>query len=242
MQLTLQDAISIHTTETTQRTPFDYIDIPLYCEKLGETLASLLGLHDPHLLAHSLRVANFSANLARVLGYPQEQVDLIRRGGLLHDLGKLGIPRAILSQPCALTCEQYDRVKLHPVLGAGLLQESLECSALMPIVRHHHEFFDGQGYPDRLAGDQIEIEARIVAVADAVDVMASNRPYCRAFTVPQIIAELERCSGTQFDPTVVEAAIPILLVKTHEISHYSSYLMMSIMVVEQSRFMECGNE
>jgi putative nucleotidyltransferase with HDIG domain len=220
MQLTLQDAISIHTTETTQRTPFEYIDTPLYCEKVGETLASLLGLHDPHLLAHSLRVANFSANLARVLGYTQEQVDLIRRGGLLHDLGKLGIPRAILSQPSALTCEQYDRVKLHPVLGAGLLQESLEYSALVPIVRHHHEFFDGRGYPDKLA----------------------NRPYCRAFTVPQIIAELGRCSGTQFDPTVVEAAISILLVKTHEISHYSSHLMKSIMVVEQSRFMECGNE
>jgi putative nucleotidyltransferase with HDIG domain len=242
MQLTLQDAISIHNKETMQRSPSDYTNLLIYCEKLGETLASLLGLRDPHLLAHSLRVANFSANLARGLGCSPEQVDLVRRGGLLHDLGKLGIPQAILSHPGVLTREQYELVKLHPVLGVALLQESPEYGALMPIVRHHHEFFNGQGYPDRLAGDEIEIEARIVAVADAVDVMASNRPYCRAFTAPQIIEELERCSGTQFDPMVVEAAIPLLLVRKHENSHYSGHLPKPIMGVEQSRFMECGNE
>lgn len=158
-----------------------------------------------------MRVSSFATKLARRLACPEDQVDLVRRGSLLRDVGKLGISQELLSQPTLLTVQQYQTIKNHPVMGAALLRECRECQALIPIVLHHHEFFDGHGYPDRIAGNQIELEARIVAVADAVDTMASDRPYRKAFGPRRILSALERCSGTQFDPEVVKAATVLLL-------------------------------
>ena len=182
----------------------------IYHKGLAETLAKTLGLRDPILPDHSLRVATFAAKLARRMGLTEEQVDLVRRGSLLHDIGKLGISQAILSKPGALTIKEYEIVKIHPRLGAALLQECPEYMKLIPIVLHHHEYFNGQGYPDKIAGEQIEIEARIVSVSEVVIAMSSNSPYRKARHTKDIIAELRKNAGTQFDPIVVERAIQIL--------------------------------
>jgi putative nucleotidyltransferase with HDIG domain len=179
-------------------------------ERLAETLAKTLGLRDPNLPVHSLRVSNFAAKLARRLGVPEEQVDIIRRGSLLHDIGKLGISQDILSKPAALSAEEHDIVKTHPFLGATLLRECAEYEPLIPIVLHHHEYFNGQGYPDRIAGNQIELEARIVSVAEAVDVMLSDSPYRRSLSIPHAIIELRKCTKIQFDPLIVETAVQLL--------------------------------
>jgi len=207
---TIQDAIS-KTDKSVARDCGNYYRKPRkYYEGLAETLARTLGLRDPNLAFHSLGVANFATKLARKLGLPEAQVDLIRRGSLLHDIGKLGIPQEILSKSAMLTGKEFETVKIHPVLGAVLLQECSEYQTLIPIVLHHHEFFNGQGYPEKLAGDQIEIEARIVSVSEVVTSMASDRPYRKAFSTKEIIDELQRCMGTQFDPLVATAAIQIL--------------------------------
>jgi putative nucleotidyltransferase with HDIG domain len=177
---------------------------------LDDMLEKTIGLRDPFLLAHSLSVANFAVKLAQRLGLPQDQVELIRRGSLLHDIGKLRLPQAILAKSELLTPREYEMVKTHPVLGAALLQDCTDSHLLIPMVRHHHERFDGQGYPDRISGTQIEIEARIVSLADAIDVMRTNRPYRRALSMPQIVSEINRCASRQFDPLIVEPAILIL--------------------------------
>ena len=175
-----------------------------------KTLAKTLGLRDPDLPVHSLGVANFAVKLARKMGLPEEQVDFIRRGSFLHDIGKLGVSQEILSKRDPLTVGEYKAVKNHPALGAALLQECLEYQKLIPIVRHHHEFFNGEGYPDKIAGDQIEIEARIVAVAEVVVTMLSGNPYRKESPIKYIIDELKKLSGTQFDPIVADTAVEIL--------------------------------
>ena len=177
---------------------------------LLDTLAEIIDLRDPYVLGHSRGVTKLGTKLARRLGLHEKQVELVRKGGLLHDIGKLGISQEILSKPARLTPEEYEVIKTHPILGATLLEKSPHLRPLIPIVRHHHEFYNGEGYPDKLAGNQIAIEARIISVADAIEAMSSDRPYRKARTPAYIIAELQRCAHTQFDPLVTETAIKIL--------------------------------
>jgi len=179
-------------------------------EGLLETLAIVIDLRDPYVFGHSENVANRATHIAIRMGLHQKQVNLIRNASMLHDIGKLGISENILSKPMKLTVEEYDIMKTHPKLGATILEKSPYLRPLIPAVHYHHEFYNGEGYPDSLAGNQIVIEARIIAVADAIDAMASERPYRKARNIPQIIDELKRCSGTQFDPLVAEVAIKIL--------------------------------
>jgi HD-GYP domain-containing protein (c-di-GMP phosphodiesterase class II) len=140
----------------------------------------------------------------------EKQIDLIRRASLLHDIGKLGIPMEILTKPSRLTLDEYEIIKSHAALGGDLVKNSPSLRSLVPIIRHHHEFVNGHGYPDKLVGNQISIEARIVAVADAIEAMTSDRPYRKALKTEQVIAELSRHSGIQFDPLVVNEAIKLL--------------------------------
>lgn len=174
-------------------------------EGLLKTLAEVVDLRDPFVLGHSQQVTNYAVLMAKKLGLNDDQVELIRKAGLLHDIGKLGIPERILLKPTKLTADEYNIVKEHVVLGAEILQASQSLHNLIPIIRHHHERYDGKGYPDGLTGEEIPIEARIVAVADAVEAMASDRPYRRAMYLDQILIELNMNSGTQFDPQVVRA-------------------------------------
>jgi HD-GYP domain-containing protein (c-di-GMP phosphodiesterase class II) len=138
------------------------------------------------------------------------QIELIRKGSLLHDIGKLGIPEEILKKPARLTAEEYEVMKRHAALGAQLIGKSPALRPLIPIIRHHHEFFNGQGYPDKLMGSQIPIEARIVALADAIEAMSSERHYRKALSMETVRNEIEQHAGSQFDPLVVEAALKVI--------------------------------
>ncbi len=136
-------------------------------------------------------------------------IEEIRLAGILHDIGKIGVPESVLNKPTLLTADEYEIMKTHAALGAKIL-EPLKVRAIESIVRHHHESFDGQGYPDNLKGEQIPIGARIIAVADAFDAMVSTRPYRKARTDEDAMAELRRCRGTQFDPMVVDAFLRLM--------------------------------
>jgi len=177
---------------------------------LLETLAESIDMHDPYVMGHSRQVTLFAVQIAQRMGLNDSQIELIRKSSLLHDVGKLRIPDTILSKPSRLNSHEYEIIKKHPEAGASLLSRSPSLTNLIPIVKHHHEFYDGQGYPSGLKGNEIPIEARIVSVADAIEAMGADRPYRKAQDVTTIIAELKRCSGTQFDPRIVQVAVKLL--------------------------------
>lgn len=177
---------------------------------LLETLAEVIDLRDPYVFGHSQKVADLATQIATRMGLHKKQVRLIHNASLLHDIGKLGISETILAKPSKLTPDEYEIIKSHPKLGTTILENSPHLRPLIPAVRHHHEYYNGEGYPDQLAGNQIAIEARIVSVADAIEAMSSNRPYRKARSTQQIIGELEKHAGTQFDPLVAEIAINLL--------------------------------
>ncbi len=172
-------------------------------EELFMTLAKIIDARDPYVSGHATKVADYARAIAQHLDLSSVQVEEIYQAGLLHDIGKLGIPEAILHKPARLTDQEYEQVKKHAVLGADFLQSSHGLCHLAPAVRHHHERWDGKGYPDRLQGSNIPLPARILAVCDAVEAMASDRPYHRAMPLPAILSELESGAGSQFDPTIV---------------------------------------
>ena len=177
---------------------------------LLDTLAEIIDLRDPYVLGHSRGVTEIATKLARRMGLHEKQVELVRKGALLHDIGKLGISQEILAKPARLSPEEFEIVKSHPQLGASLLEKSPHLRPLISIVSQHHEFYSGEGYPNKLAGNQISIEARIVSVADAIEAMSSDRPYRKSRSIEYIMNELRQYSGTQFDPVVAEMAIKIL--------------------------------
>jgi putative nucleotidyltransferase with HDIG domain len=177
---------------------------------LLETLADLIDMRDPYVLGHSQQVTHLAVQLAESLNYEPQRVQMIRNACLLHDLGKLGIPNEILAKPTPLSEDEYTIVKNHPAIGASLLSKNPSLKGLIPIVRHHHERFDGQGYPDGLRGNNIPVEARIVAVADAIDAMSSDRIYRSGMNSAMVIAELRRNIGIQFDPQIAAIAIDLM--------------------------------
>jgi putative nucleotidyltransferase with HDIG domain len=179
-------------------------------EDLLIALAEVIDLRDPFTLGHSQYVTRYSVLLAKKLGLSQKSMDLIRNAGLLHDIGKIGIPDAILLKPFPLTPDEYQTIQKHTTLGANILEKAHSLKHLSPIVRHHHERYDGNGYPDHLKGQDIPIEARIITIADAVEAMASDRPYRRALSFEKIEEELKRNSGSQFDPMIIESMLQIL--------------------------------
>lgn len=174
-------------------------------EDMLMTLARSLDLRDPYVLEHSNQVSKYAVSIAQEMSLPATQVENIRKAGLLHDIGKLGVPEHILFKPTHLTAVEYEQVKKHVTIGAELIQGCASLEALVPFILHHHEWYDGNGYPHGLKEDEIPLEARILSVADAVEAMASDRPYKAALSAPDILAEVERCAGTQFDPVIVKA-------------------------------------
>jgi diguanylate cyclase (GGDEF)-like protein/putative nucleotidyltransferase with HDIG domain len=186
-------------------------------EGLLEALAEVIDLRDPYVLGHSKQVANYAVMIAQKLHLPPQQVELVRKAGLLHDIGKLGIPESILTKPGKLTADEYQLVRRHTTLGAEILEKSHALRSLIPIVRHHHEYFNGKGYPDGLSGNEIPIEARIMGVADAVEAMASDRPYRTGLSLENILRELEQNAGTQFDPVVVHTFLQLVQSKDEQV-------------------------
>jgi putative nucleotidyltransferase with HDIG domain len=170
-----------------------------------EALVQALDARDPYTAGHSLRVTELSLSLAR--WYPLEEPLLrpLRLGALLHDVGKIGVEDACLRAARSLTEQEFDQIRRHPALGSRILEPLEELDEVKTIVCHHHERWDGSGYPDGLVGERIPLAARIIAVADTIDAITSDRPYRRGNTLEHALAEVRRGSGTQFDPGVVRA-------------------------------------
>ncbi len=175
-------------------------------------LAATLDARDPYTAGHSERVSALSVLIGRQMGLDAAELDVLRLGALLHDIGKIGLTDAILRKPGPLTAEEYAELKRHPGQGARILRQVPFLAPHIPIVELHHERPDGRGYPFGLRGDEIPVAARIVHVADAFDAITSARAYRPARGTAEAIAELRRCSGTEFDPVPVEAlevALPL---------------------------------
>jgi HD-GYP domain-containing protein (c-di-GMP phosphodiesterase class II) len=172
-------------------------------------LAEAIEARDDYTAGHSRRVTDYSVMIGRELGLSGEELDLLKIGSILHDIGKIGIHDCVLRKPGALDAYEYERIKRHPDIGARILGHVPQLSRVVPAVRHHHERFDGGGYPQGLAGEEIPLLARIIAVADAFDAMTSTRVYREELPVPVALAELRRCAGTQFDARIVEVFLRV---------------------------------
>lgn len=177
---------------------------------VGGTSASLVPLlrrlarSDPGAVEHARGVAELSLLIGRRLGLPADRLALLHLGAIVHDVGKVVVPRGILAKADALTAREWEVVRRHPAAGERLLERKVE-AAVLEVVRHHHERWDGRGYPAGLAGLAIPLTARIVAVADAFHAMVQQRPYRRALTRAEALLEVARHEGTQFDPDCARA-------------------------------------
>lgn len=180
-----------------------------YLESI-QTLRYTVEVKDRYTRGHSDRVSEYSVLLGKHLGLPQTDLDTLRVGGLFHDIGKIGVPDAILQKNGRLDDDEYSQIKQHPNIGIHILSHAKIFQNILPIVEHHHEKFDGTGYPGRLAGNDIPYLARIAAVADSFDAMASKRAYRNSLPLNVIIDEFERCKGTQFDPEIANVFLDIL--------------------------------
>ena len=170
-----------------------------------ESLNATVDAKDPYTAGHSARVQRIALVVAEELGVSAQRLDAVRFGGLFHDIGKIAVPDSILTKPGPLDEEEFAVIQRHPADGAEIVSHFGRLHEAVPLIRHHHERWDGTGYPDRLAGDQIPQDACVVGLADAWDAMTTDRPYRSALTVEEAAAEVRKCRGTQFAPHVVDA-------------------------------------
>ena len=170
-----------------------------------ESLNATVDAKDPYTAGHSARVQRIALAVAAELGVAPERLDAVRFGGLFHDIGKIAVPDSILTKPGRLDKEEFQEIRRHPADGAEIVSHFSRLHEAVPLIRHHHERWDGNGYPERLAGDAIPLEACVVGLADAWDAMTTDRPYRPAMSVEKATAEVRRCRGSQFSPAVVDA-------------------------------------
>lgn len=175
-----------------------------------KTLSKAIDAKSPWTMGHSERVTAIALTVAQKLGLDKGQLKSLELAGLLHDIGKLGTYETILNKPGKLTEDEMNMMKQHPAKGAEILQPIRQLRDIVPGIKHHHEYYDGTGYPDGLKGGAIPFMARILTLADTIDAMGADRPYRKGKPKDVIIAELKRCSGTQFDPQIVEAFLTTL--------------------------------
>lgn len=173
-------------------------------------LTSAIDAKDSYTRGHSERVTDLSMRLALEMGIERSEVEKIKLGGLLHDIGKIGIPEGILNKPGRLNDEEFTIIKSHPDLGVRILGKVEFLAGVVPIIKFHHERYDGKGYPEGLAGEDIPLLARIVSVVDTYDAMTTDRPYRKAMTVDEAVKEIQHCSGTQFDPDIAAAFVRMI--------------------------------
>lgn len=167
-------------------------------------LAEAIDAKDPYTRGHSERVRRMSLGIANHLGFAEERLEVLEYGALLHDIGKIGIKDEVLQKPGALSTKEYQYIQEHPLIGAKIVEGIDFFKDKIPMIRHHHEHFDGSGYPDGLIGADIPLEARIITIPDAFDAMASPRPHRRALPLQDILIELGKGKGRQFDPRILE--------------------------------------
>ncbi len=169
-----------------------------------ESLVATLEAREPETYAHSFRVRTYSVHLATLLSYPSHLLPRLAYAGLLHDIGKIAVSDEVLLKPGRLTSEEFDRLRIHPVVGEKIVRRMGFLQEEAKLIRHHHERWDGTGYPDGLHGEEIPLGSRLFAVADTLDAMTSNRCYRASLTVVDAQQEIARCAGTQFDPRIAE--------------------------------------
>jgi putative nucleotidyltransferase with HDIG domain len=175
-----------------------------------ESLNATVEAKDPYTAGHSQRVQGIALALGKQLGLTSERLDALRFGSLFHDIGKLAVPDAVLLKPARLTADEYELMKRHSADGAQIVAKLYRLREAVPIIRHHHERWDGRGYPEGLAGESIAMEAAIVGLADAWDAMTTERPYARALTLAEALAQIREGRGTQFSPRVTDAFLELM--------------------------------
>jgi putative two-component system response regulator len=178
-----------------------------------ESLIGALEAKDKYTAGHSRRVTKLAVDTGQALGLNAEEVENLRWAALLHDIGKIGIDSNIQNKPGALTPTEYEHILTHCSIGPGIV-EPLVNEEIVEVIRHHHDSYDGTGLHQKIAGEKIPLGARILAVADSFDAMTSDRPYRSALPASKAVAEIKRCSGTQFDPTVVKAFLKIPIINS----------------------------
>ena len=184
----------------------------MFTQTIG-ALAEAVDKRDPYTAKHSHRVKEIAVDIGRVMRVSDSELEALEWGGLLHDVGKIGVPDNVLLKQERLNREERMIMNAHPVLGAQIIAPVTKLAPELPIIRHHHEWYNGSGYPDRLIGDEIPKLARVLHVADAFEAMTAARPYrMTPLTTEQALAELRKFAGIQFDPVVVDA-----FVKTHHV-------------------------
>ena len=180
-----------------------------YMESI-ETLRHTVDAKDPYTRGHSDRVAEISVLIGQKLGLSDKDLRTLRIGGLFHDIGKIGVPDSILQKEAKLTDDEYSEIKNHPAIGVHILSTASIFNDIIPIVKHHHEKYDGNGYPSKLKGEDIPYLARITTIADSFDAMSSKRSYRNSLSLDVIKEEFRNNSGTQFDPKLADLFLDIL--------------------------------
>jgi hypothetical protein len=175
-----------------------------------EGIASIVDQRDPYTAGHSQRVSEYSALIATKLALPSKEVDIVRWSALLHDLGKIGIPDVVLLKPGALDAREREIISAHPTIAAGIMGQVEAMAAITPCVLHHHERWDGSGYPSGLSGQSIPLLSRVIAVADTFDAMTTDRPYRKGLDVAETRRRLLEGSNVQWDARVIEAAVALI--------------------------------
>ncbi|MGI6643898.1 MAG: HD-GYP domain-containing protein [Bacillota bacterium] len=187
-----------------------YNDLREAYSDMAGALSNAIDVRDSYTRGHSERVAEYAAMLAKELKMTDDRIDLIKYVGLLHDVGKVGIRDAIIKKPGAFTYEEYEEMKEHAAMGADMLIGMKFLGKGQQWVRHHHERWDGKGFPDGLRGEDIPLEARMLALADSFDAMTTDRPYKNRMSFEDAKKEILRCSGTQFDPDLVPVMVKVI--------------------------------
>lgn len=180
-----------------------------YLESI-QTLRYTVEAKDTYTRGHSDRVSEYSVLIGKYLGLPEADLNTLRIGGLFHDIGKIGVPDAILQKNGKLDDDEYSQIKQHPNIGVHILSHAKIFQNILPIVEHHHEKYDGTGYPGKLAGENIPYLARIASIADSFDAMTSKRAYRDSLPIDIVISEFEKFRGTQFDPNIDDVFLDIL--------------------------------
>ena len=198
----------IKKINTELKTTYDMLE-KAYLESI-QTLRYTVEARDTYTRGHSDRVSEYSLLIGKHIGLSDTDLKTLQIGGLFHDVGKIGVPDAILQKESKLTDDEYSEIKNHPSIGAHILSSATIFKDMIPIVKHHHEKYDGTGYPGKLSGENIPYLARIAAIADSFDAMTSRRTYRDSLPIDTVIAEFRRCTGSQFDPELTDVFLDIL--------------------------------
>ena len=206
----LQTDLSCEVEKKTEVVKAQHEKLERISMQIVKTLSGAIDAKDTYTNGHSTRVAEYAREIAKHAGFSEKKQDDIYMMGLLHDVGKIGIPEAIINKPTKLTDEEYQVIQTHPLMGAQILANITEFPQLVTGARWHHERYDGKGYPDGIAGDEIPVEARMIAIADAYDAMSSRRSYRDVLAQDYIRGELVKGKGTQFDPVFTEVMLEMI--------------------------------